>query len=139
MNLNDRIAAIARDVAKRESAHVDAIARARSMADTLYAQVDSAIAGFNAIVARSAPHLVIELASPRTDDKHLHAVEFELQRGRHRAVVTVKSKGEVTLVGPFRLGKQEGPCRSFPFADTDEIDVALGDFLERFLAEATSA
>jgi hypothetical protein len=139
MNLNDRIAAVAQDVAKRESSHVDAMARARSMAETLHARVDSAIAGFNAIVAQSVSHLAIEVAAPRVDDKHLHAIEFELQRGRHRAVITVKSKGEVTLVGPFRLGKKEGPCRSFPFSATAEIDEALGDFVERFLEEATSA
>lgn len=61
-----------------------------------------------------------------------------LSRARHRAVVTVKSKGEVTLVGPFRAGKNEGPCRSFPFAEEAELDAALGDFLERFLEEAVA-
>ena len=30
-------------------------------------------------------------------------------------IVTVKSRGEVTLVGPFHAGKAEGPCKSFPF------------------------
>jgi len=126
-------------VAKRESAHLGALTKARSMADTLHARVESAIGRFNEIVAESVSHLVVEVSPPRVDDKHLHAVEFELQRGRHRAVVTVKSKGEVTLVGPFRLGKQEGPCRSFPFAATEEIDDALGDFLESFLEAAASA
>ena len=43
------------------------------------------------------------------------AVEFELVRGRHCAIVTAKSRGEVTLVGPFHKGKNEGPCRSLPF------------------------
>jgi hypothetical protein len=31
----------------------------------------------------------------------------------------------------------EGPCRSFPFGDA-EIDAALGDFLERFLEDASA-
>jgi len=53
-------------------------------------------------------------------------------------VITIKSKGEVTLVGPFRIGKKEGPCRSFPVAANEEINDALGDFLERFLQEAAS-
>jgi len=50
----------------------------------------------------------------------------------------VKSKAEVTLVGPYRAGKAEGPCRTFPFSAADELDDALGDFLERFLEEATA-
>ena len=60
--------------------------------------------------------------------------------------ITVKSKGEVTLVGPFRAGKNEGPCQSFAFEvggtsgaqDDGELESALGDFLERFLEEAAA-
>jgi len=50
----------------------------------------------------------------------------------------VKCRGEVTLVGPFRLGKAEGPCRSFPIDADAEIERALGDFLCAFVEEATS-
>jgi hypothetical protein len=138
LNLNDRVKAIAREVAKRESPHVEAIAVAQSMAEELHGTVDAAIAVFNETLADSVPYLRVEVSAPRIDDKHLHAVEFDLERGRHRAVVTVKSKGEVTLVGPFRAGKKEGPCRSFPVAASDEIDDAVGDFLERFLQDAVS-
>ena len=53
-------------------------------------------------------------------------------------MVTVKSRGEATLVGPFHVGKTEGPCKSFPFAAEDELRKALGDFLERFLTEAAT-
>jgi hypothetical protein len=53
-------------------------------------------------------------------------------------VITVKSKGEVTLVGPFSAGKKEGPCRSFPVEDREEIEDALADFLASFLQEAAS-
>ena len=49
-------------------------------------------------------------------------------------IVTVKSKGEVTLVGPFKAGKQEGPCRSIALDDDPAIDeslsLVLGEFLE---------
>lgn len=138
MDLNDRIEAIARDVAKREEAHADAIGRARAKAEELHRAVDGAIERFNATVGERVPYLRVEVSPPRIDDKHLHAVEFELLRGRHRGVVTVKSKGEVTLVGPFRTGKQEGPCRSFPFDANDDIEAAMGDFLERFLEEAAA-
>jgi hypothetical protein len=136
--LNDRIEAIAHDLAKREATHSEAIVRARRKAEELHGRVESAISQFNQAVAKSVPYLRVEVTSPRVDDKHLHAVEFDLERGRHRAVITVKSKGEVTLVGPFRAGKKEGPCRSFPVDADEEIDDALGDFLEHFLQEAAS-
>jgi hypothetical protein len=138
LNLNDRIEAIAHDVVKREATHSEAIAQARRKAEELHARVDSAMCLFNETVAKSVPYFRVEVTVPRIDDKHLHAVEFDLERGRHRAVITVKSKGEVTLVGPFRAGKNEGPCRSFPVDADEEIDAALGDFLERFLQEAAS-
>jgi hypothetical protein len=89
-------------------------------------------------LAAGAPHLDIELGELRLDDKHVRAVEFDLARGRQRAIVTVKARGEVTLVGPFHAGKNEGPCESFPFSAEDELRKALGDFLERFLAEAAT-
>jgi hypothetical protein len=50
----------------------------------------------------------------------------------------VKSRGEVTLVGPFRDGKTEGPCKSFPFDAESELHDALGDFLEAFLEDAAT-
>jgi hypothetical protein len=138
LDLNDRIEAIAHEVAKREAVHAEAMERAQATARALHEVVDAAIDRFNRAIAKSVPYLRVEVSAPRIDDKHLHAVEFELERGRHRAVVTVKSKGEVTLVGPFRAGKKEGPCRSFPVDERSEIDDAVGDFLERFLQEAVS-
>ena len=52
--------------------------------------------------------------------------------------MTVKSRGEITLVGPFHAGKTEGPCKSFPYGADDELRAALGDFLEEFLTEAAT-
>ena len=138
MNLNDRIKTIAEDLANRELAQRDAIDSASEKADELHGRVDSAIALFNETLGGSAPYLRIDVSPTRVDDKHLHAIEFNLERGRHRAVVTVKSKGVVTMVGPFRAGKKEGPCLSFPIAASEDIDDALGDFLERFLEAAAT-
>ncbi len=138
MRLTDRIKAIAEDLAEREAAHAEAIARARAKASALHEQVDSAISLFNEVLSDRAPYLRVALSPTRVDDKHLHAIEFNLERGRHRAVVTVKSKGVVTLVGPFRAGKKEGPCLSFPIDDAEDIDDALVEFLEHFLEEAAT-
>jgi hypothetical protein len=52
--------------------------------------------------------------------------------------VTVKSRHEVTLVGPFRIGKAEGPCRSFPLEHSDEFADSLADFMSAFVDQAAS-
>ena len=123
----------------REAAHSLDLADARSHVESLRARVEEAIGCFHAAAARAgAPDLRIELSEIRTDDKHLRAVEFDLTRGRHKAVVTAKSRGEVTLVGPFSAGKTEGPCKSFSFDAMAEIDAALGDFLEAFIERAAT-
>jgi hypothetical protein len=113
--------------------------RARRLAEELHRAAGAAIRSFAAAAqSAGAPELEFEIGTPRLDDKHIRAIEFDLRRGRHGAVVTVKAKGEVTLVGPFRIGKVEGPCLSFPVDSKEELEAALGDFLERFLELAMS-
>ena len=133
-----RLAALGRQLAERERAHAEALTSIWSCARALHARVAAALDRYHEAVRAAAPHLEVTLSEPRVDDKHAHAVEFELARGRHRAVVTVKRKGEITLVGPFRAGKAEGPCRSFPIAAAPELEGALGDFLCAFVAEAAA-
>ncbi|MGH0036156.1 MAG: hypothetical protein ACQGVK_14105 [Myxococcota bacterium] len=137
--LAERLEALGREVGEREAGHASDLAQARSVAESLHALVAAAVARFNgAAKASGAPHAELLLGSIRVDDKHLRALEFDLQRGRSRAIVTVKSRGDVTLVGPFHRGKTEGPCRTFPAEARSEIEAALGDFLARFVEEATA-
>ncbi len=137
--LSERLARLGKALGEREAEHRDAIAEAWRHAQSLRVEVAAALDAFAAAAAHAgAPQLAIRLGDTRTDDKHLRSVEFDLARGRHRAVVTVKSRGDVTLVGPFHAGKTEGPCKTFPYGAADEIAAALGDFLEKFLAEAAN-
>ncbi len=137
--LRERMAALGRELAEREAAHRDGLAAARAQAAKLRAEVAEALDGFReAVSAAGAQQLEVRLGELRPDDKHVRAVEFDLVRGRYRAIVTVKARGEVTLVGPFHAGRTEGPCKSFPFAAEDELRKALGDFLERFVTEAAT-
>jgi hypothetical protein len=136
-SLTDRLRELGRELAARELEHRDALEAARRQAESLRAQVALALEGWHEAVA-GAPQLAVRVGEIRPDDKHVRAVEFDLTRGRHRAIVTVKSRGDVTLVGPFHAGKTEGPCKSFPFGADEEIRKALGDFLERFLTEAAT-
>jgi hypothetical protein len=135
--LSERMAQLGAFLGEREAEHRDAVTEAWRRAGTLRLEVGSALAAFAKAVAHAgSPQLAVQLGDVRTDDKHLRAVQFDLARGRSRAVVTVKSRGEITLVGPFHAGKTEGPCKSFPYGAEDELHAALGDFLEKFLTEA---
>jgi hypothetical protein len=137
--LRDRMARLGRELGEREGAHRADLDEARRRAGAVPAAVQDALEGFReAVAAAGAPQLEVRLGELRPDDKHVRAVEFDLARGRHRAIVTVKARGEVTLVGPFHAGKTEGPCKTFPFAADAELQKALGDFLERFLTEAAT-
>ena len=138
MELEERIEALGVSLADQESGHAEALAMARRFGERIHARVEALLARFHAAVRERAPQLAIAQSPLRTDDKHLRALEFELARGRHRAIVTVKSRGEITLVGPFRTGKTEGPCKSFPLDAEDDIESALGDFLVEFIEEAAN-
>lgn len=137
--LRGRLSDLGRKLAEREAGEAAALAAAGRRAAGLRALVADGLGAFNdAVVAAGAPQLAVVVSETRPDDKHLRSVQFDLRRGRQTAIVTVKSRGEVTLVGPFRAGKNEGPCLSFPFGAEAELEAALTEFLERFLEEAAS-
>jgi len=138
-DLGERLARLGRALAEREAEHADGMAEARAFLEKLRARVEAALERFHrAAGGAGAPHLRVALGELRLDDKHLRSVQFDLARGRYRAIVTAKSRGDVTLVGPFQAGKQEGPCRTFPMDAAPELDSALGEFLEHFLEEAAT-
>jgi hypothetical protein len=138
-DLGARLEALGRALGSREAEHADAFEVARDRIERLHAQVAGAVERFHAAArAAGAPHLRVELTGIRVDDKHLRALEFDLVRGHHKAVVTAKSRGDITLVGPFRVGKAEGPCRSFAAAAEQELGSALVAFLGNFLEEAAA-
>jgi len=138
-SLSERMAHLGRTLGLREASHREALDEARRRAEGLHARVAEGLAAFREAAATAgADHLGASLGAVRLDEKHVRAIEFEICRGRHRAVVVVKSRGEVTLVGPFRKGKVEGPCKSLPWDAADEITPALAEFLEKFLEEATA-
>ncbi len=138
-DLAERLEALGRELGSREAPFRDDLTRARGVAERLRDRVAGALGRFHrAAAAAGAPQLEAVVSETRADDKHLRAVQFDLSRGRYRAIVTVKARGEVTLVGPFRAGKDEGPCRTFPIDSESEIEAALAGFLERFLEEAAT-
>jgi hypothetical protein len=138
-DLADRLEQIGQTLGERESRHLGDLREARLQVGEIRHRVQRALKRFHVAASRAgAPHLRVEVSEIRIDEKHLRAVEFDVTRGRHKGVVVGKSRGEITLVGPFRTGKPEGPCKSIPFGDDEEIDAALGDFLTSFLEEAAT-
>jgi len=135
-DFRDRFERLGRALGEREREHASELEAARAFAEKLRAVVASALDDFHR--AAGSPQLAIDLSAVRPNEKHVRAVEFELSRGRHRALVTAKSKGEVTLVGPFQTGKNEGPCNRLPFDAGSKLHDALGDFLEQFLEAAAT-
>jgi hypothetical protein len=139
MGLCDRMEELGHTIGAREAPHTPAIELARAKAEGLRASLRDAFGRFHAAAEKAgAAHLQIVVGPVRLDEKHVRSIEFDVTRGRYRTVITVKSRGEVTLVGPFRKGGTEGPCRTFPIDADAEIERALAEVLERFLEEATA-
>jgi len=137
-SLRERMASLGRVIGAREAANADALGEAFAVAKRLHGLVADALEAFHtALEAAGGKHLHVMLGVPRLDEKHVHAVQFELLRGRAVAIVTVRSRGEVTLVGPFAAGKAEGPCQKISWDDAASVEQALENFLARFVDEAT--
>ncbi len=137
VGFDDRMAQLGGEIGSREASHASQLDAAREKASELHARVAGALEQFHRACSEAgSPHLRIELGPPHLDAKHVRAIEFDLRRGRTRAIVVVKSRGEVTLVGPFAMGKSEGPCRSIAFDAEAEILEGLEDWMSRFLEEA---
>ena len=137
-DLGSRLRALGDRLVEREASHEAGLETAWQHAREIHTLLAEGVEHYHDAVLTRAPHLRVELGEPRVDDKHLHSVEVDLQRGRHRAIITFKSKGEVTLVGPFHAGKTEGPCKSHPLSESEKVRAAASDFLLQFVEEATA-
>ena len=137
--LCERLGVLGGELGRREASHREGLERARGVAARLHASVVEAIEAFHRAAADAgAPHLRLEASEPELDQKHIRSVEFEVRRGRIVGIVTVKTRGDVTLVGPFRRGKNEGPCRSISVDAEAELRGALSEFLAQVAEEATT-
>ena len=113
--LTARLATLGRALGEREAEHGEGLERARKCVEELRGEVAAALEAFHrAAAAAGAPHLRVELSPVRIDDKHLRSVEFELWRGRYRAIVTAKSRGDITFVGPFHVRQDRGALQELP-------------------------
>lgn len=143
--LRERMFQKGRELGAREAEQIALLAAARKLAEDLRACVVQGVEGFRqGLQGAGATHLCDEaqfrVSNLELDNKHVRAVGFSVQRGRYKICIVVKTKGSVTLVGPFHLGKKEGPCQKFAIP-TDptamrELENAIADLLEAFFEEA---
>ncbi|MDP6981051.1 MAG: hypothetical protein QF570_21020 [Myxococcota bacterium] len=133
--MSERLEGIGAGLREREEAEREKLEYAWKRAGEIHGRVEAGLAGF-ARGAGGVEHLAVELSAPRRDDKHFHAVQFDVSRGRHRVIATVKTKGVVTLVGPFKDGDTEGPCKRIDLDDDAAIDAGLEAVLADFLDTA---
>lgn len=134
-----------RTLGEREAGQALLLEDARRLAGEFRDWVERGVASFQQGLRESgATHLCDEslfrISPLEIDAKHIRAVGFSLQRGRYKICIVVKTKGSVTLVGPFQLGKKEGPCRKFPVPTEEralhEFEAALADLLTAFFEAA---
>lgn len=139
VDLCSRLAALGRRLGEREAAFAPALREAERRAQDLHRRVSDALEAFQIQYAQSgAMSFDVTLSAPRLDDKHVRSVELELRRGRHVAIIVVSGRGDVTLVGPFHAGKNEGPCQRVPWDDRPELEAAIAGLLERYLEQAAT-
>ena len=105
------------------------------MADWLWQQMSSLRARFVAAAdAAGAPHLaIIAITAVEPDDKSIRAFQFKIRRGRYEAVVVSKDRGEVMMVGPYKRGRDEGPCNPIHHEGGEPDRERLAEQLETLL------
>jgi hypothetical protein len=85
-----------------------------------------------------APYLGhLEVSPVEPDEKHVDCVQFRVTRGRLEllCIAIAQDPGKVRLVGPFKRGKEEGPCEDAPLRGPAVVK-ALEDRIEQLVREA---
>ncbi len=140
----DRIVDLARRLGAREAERRAARNRAQGIADRIHGEIEDALRAFaRAAGEAGAPHLDLMRLDPvEPDDKSVRAFQIRIRRGRFQALIICKDRDEVMLVGPFRRGSAEEPCRAIHLEDAganaaldDAIEGILVDLVERSFAK----
>jgi len=130
--LADRLADRDRDLANALGAIAAALGDLREHASRC---VDSFV---RAARERGCMHLTHVAVGPvEPDEKHVDCLQFKVARGRWEVTCVGKPRGVVTLVGPYRRGKEEKPCSEHPLPGTSS-EAALEELLLALLREATA-
>jgi hypothetical protein len=134
-----RFEELAAELCARDRDLAVALRHAREHLGALREQARTQVAAFVAAVHREGSHHLADLAvGPlEPDEKHVDCLQFKVRRGRWEIVAVAKPKGTVTLVGPYRLGKPERPCRDHTLP-SEEAQGGLAELLLALIREASA-
>jgi len=133
-----RFEALAQTLAERDRSLASAILAVEPALEVLRERAARAVAVFvNVALEHRVPHLThLSVGPVEPDEKHIDCLQFKVRRGRWEIVCVGKPRGVVTLVGPYRSGKQEGPCSEHPLHG-NEVEAALDDRLVELIQSAS--
>jgi hypothetical protein len=135
-----RFRTLAEELAAREPDLARRLARTREAASALRESAAQAVEAFRSRATElGAAHLGHITVSPlEPDEKHVDAIQFRISRGRLEllCVAIARGEGKVRVVGPFKRGKQEGPCAEAGLTGP-EIESLLEERLAALVREAS--
>lgn len=136
----ERFEKLARELSHRDRDLSAPLQDATAAAVELRAHAQACIDAFTAGArAEGAEHLTdVAVGAVGTDAKHVDCASFTVARGRWESVCVAKPapKAKVTLVGPYKQGTPEKPCRDVPLRG-DETRAGLEDLLLALLEQGS--
>ncbi|MFI5316148.1 MAG: hypothetical protein ACHQ6T_10625 [Myxococcota bacterium] len=137
-----RFRKLAEELAERDPGLSLRLRDARDAARSLRAAAFDAVEAFRQRAAEIGAGYLgnIEVSTVEPDDKHLDAVQFRVSRGRLEllCVAIARGEGKLRLVGPFKRGKDEGPCAEAGLRGPD-VETLLEERIAALLREAAGA
>jgi hypothetical protein len=137
---DQRFRKLADELAERDPGLAVRLRHARDAARVLRDSAFSAVEAFRQRASEiGAPYLGnIEVSIVEPDEKHIDAVQFRITRGRFEVICVAIARGEgkMRVVGPFKRGKEEGPCAEVPLRGS-EVENLLEERLAALVREAT--
>jgi hypothetical protein len=135
-----RFRKLAEELAGRDPGLAQRLRHTRDAARTLRELAFHAVEAFRQRASEiGAPYLGnIEVSSVEPDEKHVDAVQFKISRGRWEllCVGIARAGGKLRVVGPFKRGKEEGPCAEAGLSGPD-AEALLEERIAELVREAT--
>lgn len=135
-----RFRKLAEEIAERDPGLAVRLRDAREAARALRDSAFEAVEAFRQRASEiGAPYLgYIDVSQVEPDEKHVDAVQFRVTRGRFEVICVAIARGEgkMRVVGPFKRGKEEGPCAEAPLRGS-EVESLLEERLAELVREAT--
>jgi hypothetical protein len=137
-----RFRKLAEELAQRDPGLSQRLRDARDAARSLRDAAFDALEAFRQRASEiGAPYLGnIEVSPVEPDEKHVDAVQFRISRGRIEllCVAIARGEGKMRVVGPFKRGKDEGPCAEAGLRGA-EVEKLLEERVDALLREAAGA